>query len=207
MAYRGKRLFDLVVSLGLLLLLLPAMIVIAVIVALRMGRPVLFRQERPGQHEQPFFIFKFRTMRNLADKYGRPLCDRDRLTRTGRLLRELSLDELPNLLNVIRGDMSLVGPRPLLFEYGPYYSARERKRFSALPGITGWAQVHGRNQLAWDERLEHDVWYVENCSFGLDVKILLLTVAEVLRRSNVCADSADMGRLNVVRGSHDPSTT
>jgi lipopolysaccharide/colanic/teichoic acid biosynthesis glycosyltransferase len=199
MGYTGKRLFDLVCSIAALLVFAPVMLVVALLVALRMGRPVLFRQVRPGFLETPFAILKFRTMRNAVDATGKTLPDKDRLTPLGRFLRATSLDELPGLLNVVKGDMSLVGPRPLLVEYGPYYTDRERTRFTVRPGVTGWAQVNGRNDLAWDQRLEHDAWYVENCSIALDLKILMLTVVKVLKRSNVIVDTTGMISLNEER--------
>ena len=197
--YPGKRLVDLAISLLALLIFAPLMLVIAVLVALRMGRPVLFRQMRPGFQSRPFAILKFRTMRNAVDARGNPLPDRERLTKLGRFLRATSLDELPGLWNVVKGEMSLVGPRPLLMDYGPYYTERERLRFTVRPGVTGWAQVNGRNDVPWDQRLQYDVWYVEHCSFLLDFKILLLTVVKVLRRSNVMADPTNLMPLSEER--------
>jgi lipopolysaccharide/colanic/teichoic acid biosynthesis glycosyltransferase len=193
--YPGKRWFDLAVSLAALAILSPVILVIAALVAMRMGRPVLFRQTRPGFQCRPFDILKFRTMRTAFDAAGRPLPDRDRLTRLGMFLRATSLDELPGLWNVVRGEMSLVGPRPLLTSYEPYYTERERLRFTVRPGVTGLAQVNGRNDLPWDQRLQFDVCYVEHCSFWLDLKILLLTVIKVLRRANVMADPTEMVTL------------
>lgn len=199
MGYRGKRGLDLAGAVTALILFLPLMLAVAVLVAWRMGRPVLYRQVRPGYQERPFGILKFRTMTSATDATGKLLPDRERLTRLGRFLRATSLDELPGLFNVLRGEMSLVGPRPLLKEYGPYYTEREKLRFTVRPGVTGWAQVNGRNDLAWDQRLEHDAWYVEHCSFLLDVKILLLTVLKVLKRSNVRVDTTDILPLHVER--------
>ncbi len=199
MGYTGKRLLDVGCSIVALLIFAPVMLIVALLVALRMGRPVLFKQVRPGYREKPFAILKFRTMTDAVDKTGQPLPDRDRLTALGRFLRATSLDELPGLLNVVKGDMSLVGPRPLLVEYGPFYTDRERTRFTVRPGVTGWAQVNGRNDLAWDKRLEHDAWYVENCSFAFDLKILLLTVVKVLKRSNVQPDTSHLVALHVER--------
>jgi len=165
-----------------------------------MGRPVLFRQTRPGLHARPFDILKFRTMRNAHDASGRPLSDEDRLTWLGRFLRATSLDELPELLNVLRGDMSLVGPRPLLTRYLSSYTLKERVRFLVRPGITGLAQISGRNDLPWDERLATDVSYVENLSIREDVRILALTVARVLMRSGVQTNpSGSMLDLDVER--------
>jgi lipopolysaccharide/colanic/teichoic acid biosynthesis glycosyltransferase len=185
----GKRLFDVLLGGTALVLLAPVMAVLALLVRLNLGSPVLFRQRRPGRDERTFTILKFRTMTDACDTAGEPLPDSERLTRFGRFLRATSLDELPELLNVLKGEMSLVGPRPLLPRYGPYYTPRERQRFEVLPGITGWAQVNGRNDLPWDDRLEHDVWYAGHCSLALDLKILLVTVVKVLRRDNVQVDT------------------
>jgi lipopolysaccharide/colanic/teichoic acid biosynthesis glycosyltransferase len=187
--YPGKRLLDLTLTIPALVALGPLMAVLAVVIARRMGRPVLFKQSRPGLHERPFNACKFRSMTNAADANGVPLPDSERLTPLGRFLRASSLDELPGLFNVIKGDMSLVGPRPLLFKYLPHYTERERTRANVRPGLTGWAQINGRNDLPWDDRLECDAWYVEHCSLGLDVKILLKTVAKVLKRSGVQVDT------------------
>ena len=174
-----KRAFDFLVSAVLLAVLAPVMLAVALAVRLAMGAPALFRQERPGLHGRPFMLYKFRTMRAGAE------ADAERLTGLGRLLRRASLDELPQLFNVLRGDMSLVGPRPLLTEYLPLYSARQARRHEVRPGITGWAQVNGRNEAAWPERLELDAWYVEHRSFALDLKILALTLERVLSGSGV----------------------
>jgi lipopolysaccharide/colanic/teichoic acid biosynthesis glycosyltransferase len=180
-----KRLLDIAgASLGLLLLA-PVMAVVAVAVRVSLGPPVLFRQVRPGLHARPFVLYKFRTMREASDASGRPLPDEERLGGFAALLRSTSLDELPELWNVLRGDMSLVGPRPLLLEYLPLYSSRQAKRHDVRPGVTGWAQINGRNAVSWDERLAMDVWYVENRSLALDLRILLLTVKKVLTRADV----------------------
>lgn len=168
-----------------LLVLSPLLAAIAVAVRLSSPGPVFFRQQRPGLGGRPFTIYKFRTMTVARGDDGELLPDEQRLTRLGRLLRSTSLDELPELLNVLRGEMSLVGPRPLLTKYMPYYSERERKRFNVFPGITGWAQVSGRNELPWDARLACDVWYVENWSLLLDLRILWLTLWQTLRRKGV----------------------
>ena len=175
-----KRIFDLVVSAVALVLLVPVLAGIAIAVRLALGSPVLFRQTRPGKNGKPFTLVKFRTMRDATDAHGRPLDDDKRLTRFGALLRATSLDELPELWNVVRGDMSLVGPRPLLMEYLPHYSAEQNSRHDVRPGITGWAQVNGRNASSWDERFAHDVWYVKNRTFLLDLRILLLTARKVV---------------------------
>ena len=150
-----------------------------------MGRPVLFRQVRPGYRARPFTLMKFRTMREARDSLGRPLPDSDRLMKFGRFLRRTSLDELPQLWNVLRGEMSLVGPRPLLMEYLPLYSPEQARRHLVRPGITGWAQVNGRNVIGWDEKFRYDVWYVDHWSLWLDLKVLLRTVRHVLRRGNI----------------------
>ncbi len=166
-------------------LLAPLLLVIAWVVRWRLGRPVLFRQLRPGYLGHPFLLYKFRTMRDARDAAGQPLPDEERLTALGRFLRASSLDELPELLNVIRGDMSLVGPRPLLMAYLDRYTPRQARRHEVKPGITGWAQVNGRNALSWEEKFELDVWYVENRSFLLDLKILVLTLVKVLMREGI----------------------
>lgn len=168
-----------------LLLCAPILAVIALLVRLKLGSTVLFRQQRPGLHGKPFTLYKFRTMTNARDANGNLLPDADRLTNFGRFLRRTSLDELPELINVLKGDMSLVGPRPLLIRYLPYYTERERKRFEVKPGITGLAQISGRNHLLWDKRLELDVQYVEQQSLLLDIQILLRTVIKVLKRADV----------------------
>lgn len=184
----GKRLFDFLVGLVALLLLSPLLVLLAVLVRVFLGGPILFRQQRTGVNKQSFTILKFRTMTNATDANGKLLNDSQRLTRFGNFLRGTSLDELPELWNVLLGEMSLVGPRPLLPRYDTFYTERESRRFDLLPGITGWAQINGRNELAWDDRLECDVHYVENCTMGFDLKILFLTVIKVLRRENVQVD-------------------
>jgi sugar transferase EpsL len=178
---RIKRVFDVAVSLALLIVLSPVMAATALLVRIRLGRPVLFRQVRPGLHEKPFVLYKFRTMADLRDEAGNPLPDAERLTPFGRRLRALSLDELPQLINVLKGDLSLVGPRPLLMEYLPLYTEEQRRRHLVRPGITGWAQVNGRNAVSWEERFAMDVWYVDNRSMRLDLKILWLTFLRLLR--------------------------
>lgn len=181
-----KRGFDVVVSAVALLLLLPLIVIGGSATFLCMGPPVFFRQARPGLHGRPFQLFKLRTMRMSSPEA--PLDDEERLTVIGRLLRRTSVDEIPQLLNVLRGDMSLVGPRPLLMEYLPLYTARQRRRHEVRPGITGWAQVNGRNALTWPEKFELDVWYVDNRSFLLDVRILLRTARAVLSRRGISHD-------------------
>jgi sugar transferase EpsL len=182
-----KRVFDIVVSAVALTVLAPVMGLIALAVWRTMGRPVLFRQARPGLHGKPFVMYKFRTMRDLRDAEGNLLPDEARLTPFGRWLRTTSLDELPELVNVLRGEMSLVGPRPLLMEYLERYTREQARRHEVKPGITGWAQIHGRNNLSWDERFKLDVWYVDNWSLWLDVKILWRTLWMVLRREGISA--------------------
>lgn len=182
-----KRLIDITGALVGLVLLSPLMLVTAVLIARNMGRPVLFRQVRPGIGEHPFTMVKFRTMRDAHDATGAPLADADRLTRLGVTLRATSIDELPALWNVLRGDMSLVGPRPLLMEYLPLYSSEQARRNDVRPGITGWAQVNGRNAISWSQKFALDVWYVDNRSTWLDIRILVLTLFKVLRRDGISA--------------------
>jgi lipopolysaccharide/colanic/teichoic acid biosynthesis glycosyltransferase len=182
-----KRVFDIVVSAVALTVLAPVMGLIALLVWRTMGRPVLFRQARPGLHGKPFVMYKFRTMRDLRDAEGNLLPDEARLTPFGRWLRTTSLDELPELVNVLRGEMSLVGPRPLLMEYLDRYTPEQARRHEVKPGITGWAQIHGRNNLSWDERFKLDVWYVDHWSLWLDLKILWRTLWMVLRREGISA--------------------
>jgi len=183
-----KRIFDITVSAVALLLLLPVLGVIYYIVAKNLGKPVFFRQERPGVKENIFEMIKFRSMRDAVDEQGHALPDSERLTPFGKKLRSSSLDELPGLWSVLKGDMSLVGPRPLLVEYLPLYSKEQSRRHDVRPGITGWAQVNGRNAISWEEKFKLDVWYVDNQSFWLDIKILLLTVKKVLVRDGVSAE-------------------
>ena len=182
-----KRVFDVVVSAVALTVLAPVMGLTALAVWRTMGRPVLFRQARPGLHGKPFVMYKFRTMRDLRDAEGNLLPDEARLTPFGRWLRTTSLDELPELVNVLRGEMSLVGPRPLLMEYLERYTPEQARRHEVKPGITGWAQIHGRNNLSWEERLRLDVWYVDHWSLWLDLKILWRTLWMVLRREGISA--------------------
>ena len=176
-----KRAFDVVAAAATLAILAAPMLAIAGAVRICLGKPVLFTQLRPGRHGIPFRLIKFRTMREAVDAEGRALPDEERLTRLGQFLRAASLDELPELWNVLRGDMSLVGPRPLLMEYLPLYTPEQARRHGVSPGITGWAQVNGRNSLSWEEKFELDVWYVDHASFWLDLKIIALTVWKTLR--------------------------
>ena len=180
-----KRLFDLAVAGTALVVLVPVLAVTVVVVALGLGSPVLFRQQRPGFRGRPFHVLKFRTMTEARDQEGNPLSDRERLTLLGRLLRKTSLDELPQLWNVVRGDMSLVGPRPLLMDYLPNYTPEQARRHDVMPGITGWAQIHGRNGVAFGDRLKLDVWYVDHWSLWLDLRIIARTVGCVLLGSGV----------------------
>lgn len=182
-----KRLFDIVVSLILLVVIWPVILILALIVWLKMGWPVIFTQNRPGYQGKIFKLFKFRSMRNAFDRNGKPLPDADRLTRLGKFMRSTSLDELPELINVIRGEMSLVGPRPLLTAYLDRYSPEQARRHDVLPGITGWAQVNGRNALSWEDKFKLDVWYVDHQSFWLDIKILLMTLGKVFKRESINA--------------------
>lgn len=182
---QAKRSFDLIISLLLVILLSPVLLIVALLVGLKLGRPVIFVQQRPGYRTRPFFLYKFRSMTNQRNKQGQLLPDADRLTSLGSFLRSSSLDELPELFNVLRGEMSLVGPRPLLMKYLERYNPEQARRHQALPGITGWAQVNGRNALDWEEKFRLDTWYVDHWSFGLDLKILALTAWQVLRREGI----------------------
>lgn len=182
-----KRLLDIVGALIGLFLTIPLMLFIALLIRMIMGSPVLFSQVRPGLNGKPFVMYKFRTMKNDRDEQGNLLPDERRLTRLGRFLRSTSLDELPELWNVLKGDMSLVGPRPLLLEYLERYSSEQARRHEVKPGITGWAQVKGRNALKWEEKFKLDVWYVEHCSLWLDIKILFLTFVKVIGREGISA--------------------
>jgi lipopolysaccharide/colanic/teichoic acid biosynthesis glycosyltransferase len=184
----GKRWCDVAAAGIFLVVTLPIQGAVAVLVRTKLGTPVLFRQERPGLHGQPFLILKFRTMTDERDAGGKLLPDDVRLTRLGQLLRNTSLDEQPELWNVVKGDMSLVGPRPLLMKYLPLYTPAQARRHDVRPGVTGWAQVNGRNTAGWGDKLAMDTWYVDNVSFGLDVRILLRTVVAVFARRGISAD-------------------
>ena len=185
-----KRALDVTAALLGLVLLCLAILFIAVLVGVKLGRPVLFRQIRPGLHGKPFEMLKFRTMGDARGPDGEPLPDAERLTEFGKLLRSTSLDELPELWNVLKGEMSLVGPRPLLMEYLPLYSAQQMRRHEVRPGITGWAQVNGRNAISWEEKFRLDVWYVDHRSLTLDLRILARTVMTALRRQGITAENA-----------------
>ena len=199
-----KRLLDLVITIPALLILSPILILIGILVGIFHGFPILFKQKRPGYHSEIFTIYKFRTMRNDVDRSGKPLPDEQRLTKFGRFLRATSLDELPELINVLKGEMSLVGPRPLLIEYLPLYNEKQARRHQVLPGITGWAQVHGRNELSWKEKFELDVWYVDNQTTLLDLKILGLTLIKVLKKEGISQPGQATAEL--FRG-NQPETT
>ena len=182
-----KRLMDIFGAGFGIILLSPILIIVAIRIRSEMGSPVLFRQTRPGRHGKPFQMIKFRTMRDEIGTDGRPLPDADRLTKLGRFLRSSSIDELPELWNVLKGEMSLVGPRPLLMEYLPLYSPEQARRHEVRPGVTGWAQVNGRNAISWDEKFALDVWYVDNRSLRLDMKIIWLTIRKVIKRDGISA--------------------
>jgi lipopolysaccharide/colanic/teichoic acid biosynthesis glycosyltransferase len=184
-----KRIFDFLLALCSLIILLPVFLLISIFVRKKLGTPVLFKQHRPGKNAEMFTMYKFRTMINSRDSRGEFLPDSQRLTNFGRFIRSTSLDELPEIYNVLKGEMSFVGPRPLLEKYLPFYSETENMRHDVRPGITGWAQINGRNNLSWDKRLELDVWYVKNQSFWLDLKILFLTLVKVFRREDVIVDA------------------
>lgn len=180
-----KSLFDKTFALFLIIMFLPVYLTLALLILLQMGRPVFFAQRRPGYKEKIFTLYKFRTMMDERDERGEPLPDEQRLAGIGRFIRNTSMDELPQLFNVLRGDMSFVGPRPLLVEYLPLYSDEQKKRHDVKPGITGWAQVNGRNAISWEQKFKYDVWYVEHRTFWLDMKILWLTLLKVIKKSDI----------------------
>ncbi|EJI1277552.1 TPA: sugar transferase [Vibrio vulnificus] len=184
----AKRLFDLILSLTVLFFALPMIVILALLILKKLGSPILFTQDRPGLKGKVFKMMKFRTMLDSKDKEGNLLPDEQRMTNFGAFLRSTSLDELPGLFNVIRGDMSLVGPRPLLVQYLPLYNQEQARRHEVRPGVTGWAQINGRNAISWEEKFKLDVWYVDNRSFWLDFKILLLTVKKVFVKEGISAD-------------------
>ena len=185
-----KRVFDIVLSLVLIVLFMPFYIVVSLLICWKMGRPILFKQQRPGYKEKIFGIYKFRTMTNEKDENGQLLPDEKRLVGLGKFIRSSSLDELPQLFNVLKGEMSFVGPRPLLIEYLDLYNDEQKKRHDVLPGITGWAQVNGRNAISWEDKFKLDVWYVEHQSFILDMKIMWMTFLKVIKRSDVSSDTS-----------------
>lgn len=183
-----KRIFDFLAALVALGILAPVILIMAALIKLKLGSPIFFRQTRPGKDGKPFSMVKFRTMLDATDKHGTPLPDDRRMTRFGSFLRSTSLDELPELWNVLKGDMSLVGPRPLLMEYLPLYSQEQFRRHEVRPGVTGWAQINGRNAISWEDKFKLDVWYVDNQSFWLDLKILFLTVRSVCVREGISGE-------------------
>jgi lipopolysaccharide/colanic/teichoic acid biosynthesis glycosyltransferase len=191
-----KRFIDIMIAAGLMLALSPLALILAVAVRLFLGAPVIYVQQRPGLHCRPFNMFKFRTMLDELDPCGKLLPDAERLTSFGRLLRSTSLDEIPGLWNVLRGDLSLVGPRPLLMEYLPLYSPEQARRHTVRPGITGWAQINGRNAISWEAKFQLDLWYVDNQSFRLDCRILWATIVKVIYREGInAADQATMPKF------------
>ena len=185
-----KNLFDKALALFLIILFSPIYIVVSLLIFFKMGSPILFRQKRPGYKEKIFGIYKFRTMTNEKDEFGNLLPDDKRLVGIGKFIRSTSLDELPQLFNVLKGEMSFVGPRPLLKEYLPLYNEKQKRRHDVKPGITGWAQVNGRNAISWEQKFDYDVWYVDNQSFWLDIKILWLTFLKVVKRSDISSSTS-----------------
>lgn len=197
-----KRLFDMLSALMGLIVLGPVLVVMALLVRIKLGSPVLFRQQRPGLHAEPFFVYKFRTMTDQLDDHGQLLSDDVRLTPFGKLSRRLSLDELPQLFNVLKGELSLVGPRPLLMQYLPLYSPDQSRRHEVRPGITGWAQVNGRNAISWEEKFQLDLWYVDNQSFWLDLKIIWMTFHKVFKREGISQEG--QATMEVFKGTQRP---
>jgi len=200
--FLGKRIFDLAICLSGSLILLPIFLFVALLVRLNLGTPIFFTQQRPGKNGVPFTIYKFRTMSNAKEANGNLLPDIERLTRFGRLLRSSSLDELPAMYNVLLGDMSLVGPRPLLMQYLDRYTSEEMRRHEVKPGITGWAQVNGRNSISWEEKFSHDIWYVDNLSFWLDLRILALTLFKVVERDGI-SEAGEATMSEYMGSAHD----
>ncbi|WP_141048702.1 undecaprenyl phosphate N,N'-diacetylbacillosamine 1-phosphate transferase [Aliarcobacter cryaerophilus] len=185
-----KSIFDKTLALFLIILFSPIYIIVSLLIYIKMGNPILFRQKRPGYKEKIFGIYKFRTMTNEKDVDGNLLPDDKRLVGIGKFIRSTSLDELPQLFNVLKGEMSFVGPRPLLKEYLPLYNEKQKRRHDVKPGITGWAQVNGRNAISWEQKFDYDVWYVDNQSFWLDIKILWLTFLKVVKRSDISSSTS-----------------
>ena len=200
-----KALADRLAALLALLLLSPLLVVVAWLVRRRLGSPVFFRQQRPGYQGKPFWLLKFRTMTNARDASGALLPDAQRLTPFGRWLRATSIDELPALINILRGEMSFIGPRPLLMQYLPLYSPEQARRHDVKPGFSGWSQVNGRNSISWDEKLDLDIWYVDNCNLFLDLIILFRTVFDVLLRRGITTNEG--GLMPVFQGSHSPRSS
>ncbi len=199
-----KRVLDIMVSLTALIVLSPVLLIVAVLVRTKLGSPVIFHQDRPGYHEKVFRLCKFRTMTDARDESGELLPDEVRLTAFGKALRATSLDELPELWNILKGDMSLIGPRPLLVKYLPLYNAFQKHRHDVKPGLTGWAQVNGRNAITWEQRFEYDVYYVKHLSFWMDLKIMFLTVAVVFRHSGI--SSATDATMEAFTGTKNSTT-
>lgn len=197
----SKRILDLLLTIPGILILSPLLLFITILVRVNFGSPIIFCQKRPGYKGKPFWVYKFRTMTNAHDPHDNLLPDSQRITRLGQVLRSSSLDELPELFNVLRGEMSLVGPRPLLMQYLERYSPEQARRHEVLPGMTGWAQINGRNALTWEEKFNLDVWYVDHWSFWLDIKIMLLTVVKVLRREGI--NQPGQATAEEFRGKHD----
>ncbi len=196
----GKRLLDLLITLPALLVLAPLLAILALLVRVKLGAPILFRQSRPGRMGQPFTLFKFRTMTDARTADGQWLPDAERLTKLGRYLRSISLDELPELINVLTGEMSLVGPRPLLLQYLDRYTPEQARRHEVRPGLSGWAQINGRNAITWEQKFELDVWYVDHVSFRLDVKIMALTVWKIITRDGI--NEPGQATAQEFRGTH-----
>lgn len=197
----SKRVLDVLLTIPAILVLSPVMLILAVLVRVNIGTPIIFRQERPGYKGKPFWLYKFRTMTNALDAQDNLLPDSQRLTRLGLFLRSYSLDELPELFNILRGEMSIVGPRPLLMQYLERYSPEQARRHEVLPGMTGWAQINGRNELSWEEKFKLDVWYVDHWSVWLDTKIILLTIAKVIRREGI--NQPGQATAEEFMGNHD----
>jgi sugar transferase EpsL len=203
---KSKRIFDLVLTIPGLILIAPYLLVIAILVRISLGSPIFFQQTRPGYRGKLFRVSKFRSMSAGRDNNGNYLPDADRLTAFGKFIRATSIDELPELLNVLKGEMSLVGPRPLLVQYLERYSPEQARRHDVLPGITGWAQINGRNTITWDDKFRHDVWYVDNWSVWLDIKILVLTVWKVIRREGISQEGhATAAEFMGIQPSKEPS--
>jgi sugar transferase EpsL len=197
----SKRALDLVITIPGIIVFSPFLLIISVLVLVNFGTPILFRQKRPGYRSKPFYVYKFRTMTDARDAQSNLLPDSQRITRLGRFLRSTSLDELPEMFNVLKGEMSWVGPRPLLMQYLERYSPEQARRHDVLPGITGWAQINGRNSLTWEEKFKLDVWYVDHQSFGLDIKILLISILKVLRREGI--NQPGQATAEEFMGNHD----
>lgn len=195
-----KRLFDIAISVILLFLFAPIMVFIAFLVYFNIGKPILFQQARPGLNSSPFNLIKFTTMKNIFDEKGNLLDDEERLTNFGKFLRSTSLDELPELWNILKGEMSFIGPRPLLMDYLPLYSSEQLRRHEVKPGVTGWAQINGRNSISWEEKFNLDIWYVDNVSFWLDIKILLITIKKVIMRKDISKEG--MATMSKFQGSN-----